>query len=294
MPEMGEVFIMSEFLKKELRHRDVLKIEKNELSKNKCDLSILDNKIWKFDCSSRGKEMMVTLISDETHYMKIGFARIGYVKTFDFTEIQSEEFIRNAMLRFYTKDKIFAICDFTRYVIWRWSDEWDKNRSPDVLLEHNKWIEHIYDHRKIPYFNRPVFELMCDQRFFNGIGTFSRTEILARVKFSPFTPFSDILKNEELRSDFFITCKETLNDIINFGGLQFKYWKNPFGVSKEKMDGWIRCYNKLKINALYLRDSSGRKLWFHREWIIEYTKWVKSNEVQDTRLLEKIYRKTKK
>ncbi len=298
MPETAEIHIMSKFLNRELGHRDVVRVEKNPLSKNKCDLSILDNKIWKVSTKSRGKEMMVEFISGkETHYMKIGFARIGNVQTFELNEIGSEDFTNRAMLRFYTEDKIYAVSDFTRYVIWRWSDEWDKNRSPDVFLEHNNWRVHIYNNRKHKYFKRPIFQLMCDQRFFNGIGTFTRSEILARTRFSPFTLFSEILETEILREDFFNSCKETMTDIVRFGGLQFKHWTNPFGVPKDNFNSWVRCYNKLE-KSYYIKDSAGRMFWFPKKWAVEYAKWIRPQiielDIQDTRLFEKIYSKTKR
>ena len=294
MPEAPEVRIMSEFLNEEFRHRDVIKIEKNPNSKNKCDLSILDNRSWKVSSESRGKEMMLTFTSGkDEHKMKVGFARIGNVAVYNLDETESEDFTKRAMLRFYTKDKIYAISDFTRYVIWRWADEWDKNRSPDILTEHNDWRAHLYHHRTIPYFNKPIFELMNDQRFFNGVGTFARTEILARTGFSPFLYFSEILSNEKLREDFFKACKETMYDIVRLGGLQFQHWKNPSGVSKKNINIWIRVYNKMD-KGLYIVDSKGRKLWFERKWIPAYVKYINDHEVQDTRLLKKIYKKIEK
>jgi endonuclease VIII-like 1 len=294
LPEAPEVRIMSEFINTELGHRDVIRVEKNPMSKNKCDLSVLDRKIWKILASSRGKEMMLKFFNDEeSHYMKVGFARIGTIGTYDLNNVDETSFNQRAMLRFYTKDKVYFISDFTRYVIWRWSDQWDTRRSPDIVTEHNDWRAHLYRNRKIPYFRKPIFEILCDQRFFNGVGTFSRSEILARTRFSPFTKFSEVLKTEILREDFFYACKETLSDITRLGGLQFEHWKNPFGVSKKSFNKWVRCYNNIR-KGYFLKDSSGRKLWFQKKWAKEYVDWVKENEVQDTRLLEKIYRKTKR
>jgi endonuclease VIII-like 1 len=122
---------------------------------------------------------------DESHKLKVGFGRIGSVKCYDAGKIDKEDFDKGAMLRFYTKDKVYVVYDYTKFTLWRWAPGWDTNRSPDPLQEHNQWIEHIYKSKSIEYFKRPLFELMCDQRFFNGIGAFCRTEILARTTFSP-------------------------------------------------------------------------------------------------------------
>lgn len=298
MPESTEVYIMSEFLNKKLGHSDVIKVEKNPMSKNKCDLSPLEGKRWKVSTKSRGKEMMVEFNSgEETLFMKVGFARIGNIQEFALDELETDDFKNRAMLRFYTEDRVYAVSDFTRYVIWRWADEWDVNRSPDVFLEHNQWRSHIYHHRQHKYFKRPIFDLMCDQRFFNGVGNFSRAEILARTRFSPFTHFSEILETEILREDFFSACKETMWDIVRFGGLQFEHWKNPFGVPKDEFNSWVRCYKNLN-KSYYIKDSAGRLFWFPKKWANEYALWIgpliEELDIQDTRLFKKIYRKTKK
>lgn len=293
MPEQPEVRIMSDFINSEIGHRDVLKIEKSPMSKNKCDLSILDNKVWRISSTSRGKEMIIELTSgEEKHSLKMGFAKIGSMESLPLSGFDQTYFDKRGMLRFYTKDKIYFISDFTRYTLWRWSDKWDANRSPDIVFEHNDWRAYIYNHRKIEYFKRPIFDILTDQRFFNGVGNFSRSEILCRTRFSPFLIFDEVLKSDVLREDFFTICKETLDDIADYGGLQFEHWRNPFGADNKKFNKWIRCYNKIP-GAYFTKDSKGRKFWFKKQWVPDYIEWVKTHEVQDTRLLEKIYRKTK-
>lgn len=169
---------MSEFINTELGQCDVVRVEKSPLSKNKCDLSILENKTWKLFSASRGKEMMIQFSSgEERHLMKIGFARVGSIESFPVSKIIQSEFDKKAVLRFYTADKVYFISDFTRYAQWRWVTAWDRFRSPDIVLEHNDWRANLYKNRNHKKFDVPVFEAMSDQAFFNGIGTFSKTEI---------------------------------------------------------------------------------------------------------------------
>jgi endonuclease VIII-like 1 len=294
LPEQPEVRIMSDFFNQEVGRRSVYKVEKSPLSKNKCDLSVLDNKIWKISSQYRGKEMMITFShEDERHYLKIGFAKIGSIEVFDPNNIDPEYFDKRGILRFYTEDKIYAISDFTRYVIWRWSSEWDTNRSPDIITQHNDWRDHLYQSRKIDYFKRPIFNLLTDQRFFNGIGNYTRSEILGRVRFSPFTPLSEVLSLDILREDFFQTCREVLNDSALFGGMQFKFWINPLEINKNKFNKWIRCYNKPR-KAYYIKDVKGAKFWFLKDWSLDYLDWAETTEERNTALFQKIYRQNKK
>lgn len=299
MPEQAEIRIISDFFNKEIAFRDVIKVEKSPLSKNKCDLSILENKQWKITARHRGKEMILDFSNNiESHHLKINFSKIGSLEYYDINEeIEDiESFDKRAVLRFYTDDKLYFISDFTRYTLWRWSNEWDTRRSPDIVTEHNKWRDHLFEHRKIKYFKRPIFEIFTDQRFFNGIGNFSRSEILARMRFSPFTNFNEILENDILRNEFFNISREVLDDIARLGGMQFKYWTNPFKVSKRGFNKWVRCYNKMP-KSFFTKDSKGKVFWFMKEWLRDYALWSKEdlnvpdNDVRDTALLIKIYKK---
>lgn len=292
MPEQPEVRIMSDFINFEIGHRDVVKVEKSPISKNKCDLSVLDGKKWKIKSIFRGKEMMIIFKSSEENYtLKVNFAKIASIETYEL-DTTDPLFDRRAMLRFYTSDKIYAISDFTRFVMWRWSDEWDLSRSPDIVTQHNDWRDYLYANRKKAYFTRSIFDILTDQRFFNGIGNFSRCEILCRTRFSPFTPFDEVLSSDILRNDFFNVTREVLNDIAMHGGLQFQHWKNPFGISNKKFNKWVRCYNKPK-KSYYIKDAKGSTFWFDKRWTTAYLEWSKAHQDRDTTLSEMIYRKIK-
>ena len=150
MPEQPEVRILSDFINSEIGLRDVIKIEKSPLSKSKCDLTVLEGKKWRMSASSRGKEMIIVFTSGaETHSLKVGFAKIGCIESIAYDQVDTEAFYKRAVLRFYTKDRIYYISDFTRYTLWRWTDQWDANRSPDIVFEHNDWRASLYHKRKI-------------------------------------------------------------------------------------------------------------------------------------------------
>ena len=140
MAEQPEVRIMSDFINREIGHRDVVKVEKSPLSKNKSDLSTLEGKKWRISSKVRGKEMMIEFISgEEKHFLKVGFAKIGSIETMDLRSVDTDYLDRRGVLRFYTDEKVYFISDFTRYTLWRWTDQWDSNRSPDIIFEHNDW-----------------------------------------------------------------------------------------------------------------------------------------------------------
>jgi formamidopyrimidine-DNA glycosylase len=294
LPEGPEVRIMTDYLNQEFSTRSVVRVEKSPISKNKCDLSILDNKTWQVRFLCRGKQMMIIFSNgNEEHRMTVGFARIGLIEFYDLNNIDQVEFDKKGMLRLYSVDRVYFISDFTRYAIWKWSDIWHERRSPDIVLEHNAWRHHLHSLRQNKLFkkkfDRPVFEIMSDQYLFNGVGNFSKCEILARVRFSPFTTLTEVVDSDILRNDFFDVIKDTLSDIHRHGGLQFQYWTNPFRQDRDKFDKWVMCYRRIR-KAYFMKDSVGRNFWFMKKWLLDYIEYVKDSDVQDTRLLEKIYR----
>ena len=306
MPEIPEICIMTKFINDELGYCDDITIDVNPIyksnynKKEKNDISPLFGKKWKVSARSRGKEMILTFYNTKERVsVKVGFARIGNVEKYSYDQIDTEKYKKHSMLRMLSADKIITISDFTRYIIWRICDEWDTARSPDPLLEHEAWQNHLYDnrnfldHRKVPYYDRPIFELMGDQRHFNGIGAFCKTEILARTRFSPFTPLSHVLRHDILRNDFFETTRIVLQTIIDLGGLQFEHWKNPYIVDKHLFNLWVKCYSK--TTTYFTVDKEGRKLWFLKKWSFEFEEWCyKNNRDDKLRKMIYIFNKTKK
>ncbi len=292
MPELPEVRIVADYVNQELNKHEVLRVEKHPSSKNKCDLSILDGKTWKLRAVARGKELAIIFISgEEKHPMKITFGRIGSIEKVPIELAEDPEVQTRALLRFYTQDYLFFISDFTKMTLWRWCGIWDGTRSPDPLFEHNEWRTHIYKNRKCKKYKKTTFIIMMDQRHFNGIGNYTRAEILYRVSFSPFLPFIKVLQNDVWREEFFSATKEVLRNTYEFGGFQFKYWKNPFGVNKKRINAVSKCYNNMG-NCLYVRDQSDRrKFWFSHAWTDEYTEWAEEVvNLPATRLTKLIYR----
>ena len=84
---------MTDYLNHEFSTRSVVRVEKSPISKNKCDLSILDGKAWNAEFRCRGKQMMIVFCSgNEEHRMTVGFARIGLIQYYDLNAIDQEEF----------------------------------------------------------------------------------------------------------------------------------------------------------------------------------------------------------
>lgn len=94
---------------------------------------------------------------------------------------------------------------------------------------------------------RPICELLLDQRLFNGVGNYLRAEILYRAKLPPFSSARDALehaaRHPEAAGDVLACTRSTLAYAVRHKG---KPWLDTYG----------RFYARQEI------DGHGRTIWF--------------------------------
>ena len=111
-------------------------------------------------------------------------------------------------------------------------------------------------------FEKPVYELMMDQAYFNGIGNYLRTEILYRLDINPFQSLNAVLTaNIE---EFVKMCKLVPLEAYKIGGGEFQNFKNPNNTEKMNNGDWMLCYNKKNMTKVL--DSKKRNFWFDPKW----------------------------
>ena len=76
-------------------------------------------------------------------------------------------------------DVIYIIVLF-RFGRWELTDEWSKNRGPDPMFEYKEFRSNILDSLEDKIFDKPLCEVMHNQKYFNGIGNYLRAEIIFR------------------------------------------------------------------------------------------------------------------
>jgi len=113
-------------------------------------------------------------------------------------------------------------------------------------------------HRKI--FDKPICELLMNQKYFNGIGNYLRAEILYRADVNPWTPAREAIKNGKLLA----LCRIIPMEAYKIGGGSIRDWKNPYGDQQLTMDRWLQCYGKEASTV----DGTGRKLWFNSKYTL--------------------------
>ena len=60
--------------------------------------------------------------------------------------------------------------------------DWSKDRGPCPMFDYDNFRQNIIDNLDEPAFkNKPICEVMLNQKYFNGIGNYLRAEILYRL-----------------------------------------------------------------------------------------------------------------
>jgi endonuclease VIII-like 1 len=176
------------------------------------------------------------------------------------------------LLSIVTSDGNHRLCfaDRLKLANWRQGD-WDKNeRGPDPLLEYEEFRLRILKRMPTRARNKPVGELMLDQKYFNGIGNYLRSEILTRACISPKRKFGEIFRptkvalegGQEINVDkgqlLLALCRAVPQEVLDNG-------LNKYGTQEEqdKFHKWLRCYGK--EGAKSEKGKQGRTIWYFED-----------------------------
>eukprot|EP01104_Vermistella_antarctica_P010979 TRINITY_DN2997_c0_g1_i1.p1 TRINITY_DN2997_c0_g1~~TRINITY_DN2997_c0_g1_i1.p1 ORF type:complete len:432 (-),score=50.98 TRINITY_DN2997_c0_g1_i1:131-1426(-) len=201
--------------------------------------------------------------------------------------LEGEDLLPHSHLMFHRCDgATLSFVDPRRFGSWQQSEFAFDDRSPDPMTEYDLFVDHIQRQltkvddaastsspkkkkaspgtaqRRGP-FDKPICELLLDQRHFNGIGNYLRAEILYRANINPFMPGHRALRILSTRSGpdgvhdsalhnsaVLQLCHRVPSEVFN---LQCEYKKNY-----ELFRKWIRCYGKMSSK----KDTNGRMVWY--------------------------------
>lgn len=275
-------------------------VRKSEVSKSP-DVPFNCESYW-IAAASRGKEVKLTLTplkSDDPKQrvkaeqadqpMDIVF-RFGMSGYFCFTT--EDELPKHAHLCFYSKEKpcrVLSFVDVRRFGSWQSNGTWQPNRGPCVMFEYKSFRENVVSHLSDHAFDRPICEVLLNQKYFNGIGNYLRAEILFRLNIAPFVPARSILeglesedlceKEEPLKNethtktsdrarqkmvkgqtgDLLRLCHTVPLEVLTLGGKGY----DPVKADYSGFEAWLQCYNVDGMKSI--RDHNGRTIWFNGE-----------------------------
>ncbi|KAM9753088.1 endonuclease 8-like 1 [Menidia menidia] len=255
---------------------------------------------YRITATSRGKEVKLTLTpiksDDPKRRGKGGQAdgpmdvvfRFGMSGYFRLTA--EDELPKHAHLRFYTKEKpcrVLSFVDARRFGSWQPDGMWQPDRGPCIMFEYKSFRENVLSHLSDRAFDRPICEVLLNQKYFNGIGNYLRAEILYRLSIPPFVAARAVLESLDV-DDLLEEEKPLKNEILDkkiSGGAKKKGVKQEMGdllrlchtvplevvslggkgYDPEKADyssfqAWLQCYYVDGMKSI--RDHNGRTMWF--------------------------------
>lgn len=260
MPELAEIRIMADYINSVCPREDFTTISFSPSAMDR-RLGIIqpsDLQIFKIKADARGKELMLDLIQGPEVFMKISFSMgmSGYWKW-----VKSKDSIpKHTHLKFNSMDgSSLCLVDVRRFAKWKVASDWSENRGPDPTIEYKEFADNIQRNKNRRVFNKPICEMLMDQKYFNGIGNYLRAEILYRADIDPWTPAKDAVEIGELLE----LCKQVPIEAYSIGGGSIKDWKNPYGDQPININQWMKCYGKMANTV----DGTGRTLWFNDKFI---------------------------
>lgn len=269
MPELAELKLTADYVNSVSEGKVFYSIEKNPEHKWK-DLSKDVEFPFEIRAKSRGKELMLEISTAEAfcHEKNVEVKHLmmtmGMGGRFEWVPDGSEK-VKHTHLQFDCVDGgHLAFVDIRRFGKWNWG-YWNSKRGPDPTTDYFRFCNNINQNLSQRAFDKPICEVLMDQRFFNGIGNYLRAEILYRIpQTSPFTPARDFI--EKHRWELFSLCRDIPILVYDIGGGTIKDWKNPFG-EVSSVRSFMKCYGNKEMKTVL--DRGGRNFWYDPKWKIE-------------------------
>ena len=258
MPELAELKLTSDFVNEASSSIVYTSVKKNPEHKGQ-ELDI-PFKYWRLSAESKGKEIVLTIKCDDTGQAIPIRITMGMSGHFQVTNTGQEP--KHAHLKFYRKDgTTLSFVDVRRFGKWTQGVAWNEDRGPDPTSDFDAFFLNIMTNLTKRTFRKPLYEVLMDQKWFNGIGNYLRAEIIFRAEnVDPFLPASQqIAKYPKILE----LCRDIPMLAYAKGGGSIRDWDNPFG-SDAIQEKFMLCYGNKTMDTRI--DPKGRRFWYDPKW----------------------------
>lgn len=255
MPEGPEIRIMSDFVNTKSKSKKFKAIYDVHKGNN----AILSDTINNFELSSdfNGKELILNM-NNGTKSTKYSIF-MGMSGNWKFVTTKDWNDTKYVRMRLDTEDGNSLLL-YGSYMgpKYREGGFTGVKRGPDIIKDYNEFKINILNSIRKPIFEKPICEVLLDQKYFNGIGNYLRSTILFYLDINPFMKAIDAI--EEFPS-ILMMCNTIQDKAYKLNGGQLADWSNPFGLDNDEFDKWV-FYKK----GISCKDNTGRKFWYHPKW----------------------------
>jgi endonuclease VIII-like 1 len=260
MPELAELRLTADYINVSAKGLKFVNIKKNPIHKGQEIKAPF--RFFKITAESRGKELMLVLSDNDSNQKRYLLMTMGMSGHFVHTNTGREK--KHSHLMFIEKDgTTLSFVDVRRFGKWKWVDGWSVNRGPDPTTEYEEFTDHVLENLDKSAFNHPIHTVLMNQRSFNGVGNYIRSEVLGRIpELNPFITARDAIKDYP---EVLSLCREIPLKAYILGGGQLKDWENMFGTSDKDFKNFIKFYRN-KERCMSIKDRNGRTFWFDKKW----------------------------
>ena len=254
MPEFSEVRLTAEYITNVNKSRHIVGVE--TLTSNKIKLIEGVDVIGKqLSASSRGKELKLH-IGDTDIVITLGMS--GGFRNFKVAKDNTDKHWKHSHLRFKMSDgEWFNWVDVRRFGKSLGYD-WGVKRGPDMFDDSEGFIRNILDNLNHRDFDKPTYEVLMNQYWFNGVGNYLRAEILGKWDCNPFQPIRNILTEDFLKH----LIRQVRESYILGGGKNYT-WNSTEIDNPNSWDDWIQYYGK----GEHIVDKQKRTFWFDKKYL---------------------------
>ena len=169
---------------------------------------------------------------------------------------------KHSHLKFHRKDgTTLSFVDMRRFGKWKQGLWWNDSRGEDPTTSFDSFWKDIMTNLTSRAFKKPLYEVLMNQKYFNGIGNYLRAEIIYRAEdVDPFLPAGmQLAKYPKILE----LCKDIPMLAYAKGGGSIKDWDNPFGTDAIQ-EKFMLCYGNPNMSKR--KDSNGRTFWYDSKW----------------------------
>ena len=258
MPELAELKLTSDYVNNCSEGATYTRVEKNPQHKG-AELDI-PFKYFSIKSESKGKEIVLTIKDEDSKDFIPIRITMGMSGHFQLTNTGQEP--KHAHLKFHRKDgTTLSFVDVRRFGKWTQGVAWNEDRGPDPTSDFDAFFLNIMTNLTKRTFRKPLYEVLMDQKWFNGIGNYLRAEIIFRAEnVDPFLPASQqIAKYPKILE----LCRDIPMLAYAKGGGSIRDWDNPFG-SDAIQEKFMLCYGNKTMDTRI--DPKGRRFWYDPKW----------------------------
>lgn len=257
MPEGPEIRIMSDFINQKCFNKKFVSVYHVEKGNKP---TLIQDQLNDFEIVSEfhGKKIILKLKSVlEIVPIYVFMGMSGSWKWINTDDWSDTKYTR---LKFDTDDG-YSLLLFGGYLGPKYSINGNFKSSksgPDIIQEFDCFEKNIRNNLNNRDFDKPIFELLLEQKYFAGVGNYLRSTILYYADVNPFLNSREIISSNP---NFLDLCRQILERSYQLNGGQLKDWTNPFQVTSDKFDKWV-FYQK----GNSIKDKNGRTFWYNSKW----------------------------